>query len=199
MLKKIRNIVILFGILLCITNTVWATEYWEKENKKREKLVQTELKNFIETFMTEETPEEDRITSYELSGYGMAEGGETEDKLHVTISFRVTPVNENNTTWSTYNNNCFAVFSKVNGEYLLDRISRYPDHYDEFLRRFEEYKKQPKLFETTAIQGEERNHLANQEIEKINNNVIIVFAILFIISSIVLLLFIRKNHRNLKK
>lgn len=195
MLKKIRNIVVLVGILACITNTVWATEYWEKENKKREKLFETELKNFVETFMTEETPEEDRITSYEMSGYGIAEGGETEEKLHVTISFRVIPVNENNTTWSTYNNDCFAVFSKVNGEYVLDRISRYPDHYDEFLRRFEEYKKQPKISETTAIQGEEKNNLANQEIEKINHKVVIVFVTLFVISAISLILFIRKNYK----
>ena len=195
MLKKIRNSIILFSILVCMTNIVWATEYWEKEKKKREKLFETELNNFMETFMTEETPEEDRITSYEWSGYGMAEGGETEDKLHVTLSFRVIPLKENNTTWSTYNNNCFAVFSKVNGEYVLDKISRYPDHYDEFLRRFEEYKEQPKVSETTTFQGEEKNNLANQEIEKINHKVVMVFAILFVVSSIALLLLIRKNRK----
>ena len=195
-MKKICSIFILFGIFILISNIVFANEYWEKENNKREKIYKSELDKYMQTFMTEETPEEDRIAGYDFTGYGFAQEGETDDKLNVSISFRVTPVNENNTTWSKYNNICFAVFSKVDGEYVLDRISRYPDNYDEFLRRFEEYKNSPKNTQTVAIQGEKEEHFSNQEVEKINNGLIIGFSILFIASGALLVLFIRRVKIN---
>lgn len=192
MMKKICSIVVLFGILILISNTVFANEYWEKENKRREKLYKSELDKYMQTFMTEETPQEDRITSYEMSGFGYAENGETDEQLNVSISFRVTPENENNTTWSKYNNICFAVFSKVDGEYVLDRISRYPDNYDEFLRRFEEYKNGNKNTETVAIQGEKEEHLSNQEVQNINNRLVVGFSMLSIVSGVLMVIFIRK-------
>lgn len=193
-MKKICSIIALFGILILISNTVFANEYWEKENKRREKLYESELDKYMQNFMTEETPEEDRITSYEFSGYGYADKGETDKELNVSISFRVTPVNENNTTWNKHDNICFAVFSKVDDEYVLERISRYPDNYDEFLKRFEEYKNSPKNTEIVTIQGEEQNSLANQEMEKINNNLVIGFSIVFVLSGVLLVIFIKNKH-----
>ena len=145
----------------------------------------------MKTFMTEETPEEDRITDYTYSGFGVSENDGDENTLSATIHTRVTPVNESNTTWPKTGDNCFAVFSKVNGEYVLDRISRYPDNYDKFLERFEEYKNNK---ETISIQGESENSFASQEIQKINNSLIIGFAVLFIISSISLIIFVRKSR-----
>ena len=116
-MKKIYSVVILFGILILISNSVVATEYWnDKENKKKENAFQSALSSYMETFMTEETPEEDRIISYEFTGY--SDNGETmennQEKLTATISFRATPVNKEKTTWLEQGDYCFAVFSKVN-------------------------------------------------------------------------------------
>ncbi len=191
-MKKICSILIIFGILILISNTVFANEYWEKENKRRENLYKETLDKYMQSFMTEEIPEQDRIKSYEFSGYGYAHKGETDTEINASISFRVTPVNENNTTWSK-NNICFATFLKVDGEYVLDKISRYPDNYDEFLRRFEEYKNSPKSIQTVSIQGEEQQTLANQEVQKINNNLVIGFSILFVISGVVLGTFLLRH------
>lgn len=193
-MKKIYSMVILLGILMLFPKVAFATEYWEKENKKREKAYEVALESYMREFMTEDTPEEDRIVSYEMNGYGLAQKGETEDKLYVSITFAVTPVNENHTTWSSYRNHCFAVFSKINDTYILDSISRYPDHYDEFLKRFEEYKKNKQentQIEKTEMQGKVQNSLAKQEIQKINTKLIIGFGILFILSSICFLFFIK--------
>lgn len=187
-MKKIYGIIIVVSILILFPKLVFATEYWEKENKKREKVYEDVLKSYMDGFKTEDTPEEDRIVSYEMNGYGLAQNGETEDKLYVSITFDVVPVNENNTTWSSYRNHCFAVFSKTNNEYILDRISRYPDHYDEFLVRFEEYKKNKKEHtetKKTETQG---------EIQKINMLLVIGFLILFVISSICFGIFILKRR-----
>lgn len=181
-MKKIYKIAILFGILILISTSAFATEYAEKQNKKRENAYKAALDSYMKTFMTDETPEEDKISSYEYSGFGLTAKGETEDKLYVNIAFNITPVNENNTTWSKYGNNCYAVFSKVNDEYVLDRISRYPDNYEEFLERFEEYKKnKSETKENIQIQGQEiTNNLANQEIEKMSNIIYISCLIIFI-------------------
>lgn len=195
-MKKIYSGIILFITLILISNFVFATEYWEKENKKRETAFKSALDSYMKTFMTEETPEEDRITDYTYTGFSGSEKEGDENTLFITISTYVTPVNEDNTTWSKHGDYCFAVFSKVNDEYVLDKISRYPDNYDKFLERFEEYKKnnfETSKTETTIIQGEGQNNLANREIKKINNNVIIVCTILFILSSILLIVFIRKK------
>ena len=194
-MKKIYSGIILFIALILISNLAFATEYWEKENKKIETACELALDSYMKTFMTEETPEEDRIKDYTFSGYGMSKG-EDENKLYMHISMHITPFNENNTTWSKNGDICFVVFSKVNDEYVVDRISRYPDNYDKFLERFEEYKNsnsETDKKETISIQGESQKNLATQEIQKINNGLMIGFAILFIISSISLVMFVRKK------
>ena len=190
-MKKLCSIVILFGILILISNSVFATENWQKENKKRETAYKAALETYLEPFKAEEIPEEDRIKDYIYTGFGDGIDG------HVTISFQVTPANENSTTWSKNWNYCFAVFSKVNDEYVLERISRYPDNYDKFLERFEEYKKSnPETTENVQIKGEEvTNNLVNQEIEKISNRIYIICSVPLIIMTCFGVIKIIKNKK----
>lgn len=184
-MKKIYSIFITFAILMLISSTVFASDYGNDENKKRENAIKMALDSYMQTFMTEETPEEDRIKDYIYTGYGMSEQRENDDKLYVNISFIVTPVNEDNTTWNKHGDICFASFSKVDGEYVSYKISGYPDNYDKFLERFEEYKKNnTETKEITQVQGEEMiNKLAGEEIEKMSN-------IIYISCSIILLVMI---------
>lgn len=193
-MKKLYSIVILFGILVLISSYVFASERIERENKERENAFKSALNSYMETFMTEETPEEDKIVSYEYSGFGMS--GESDDKLSVSISFNATPVNEENSTWSKYNNICFASFLKVNNEYVLDKISRIPDNYDKFLERFEEYKsgsQDDSNIEKVAIKSEEQVSLESQEVQRMSNNLLIGFAVLFVVSSVALFYFVKKR------
>ena len=122
--------------------------------------------------------------------------GEDKNKLYMYITMKITPINENNTTWSKHGDICFVVFSKINDEYVVDKISRYPDNYDKFLEKFEEYKKnnsETDKKETILIQGKSEKNLASQEIQKISNGLIIGFGILFVISSISLIIFVRRK------
>ncbi len=194
-MKKIYSGIILFIVLMLMSNFVFATEYWEVENKKIETACKVALDSYMETFMKEEIPEEDRIKDYTFSGYGMS-NGEDKNKMYMYITMNIIPVNENNTTWSKNSNICFVVFSKVNDEYVVDKISRYPDNYDKFLEKFEEYKKnnsETDKKETISVQGKSEKNLASQEIQKISNGLIIGFGILFIISSISLIIFVKKR------
>ena len=180
-MRKIYSIFIILGILILISNTAFARNYNNYEHKKIEEACKSALDSYMQTFMTEETPEEDRIKDYSYSYY-MSNKRENDDKLYVNIDFHVIPENKENTTWNKGISYCFASFSKVDGKYVLDKISRYPDYYDEFLERFGEYKKNnPTKIENTQIKAEEMtNNLASQEIEKMSK-------IIFVGCSIVLL------------
>lgn len=195
-MKKIYSIFITFIILMLISSAVFASDYENDENKKRENAFKMALDSYMQTFMTEETPEEDRIKDYIYTGYGMSEQRENDDKLYVNISFIVTPVNEDNTTWNKHGDICFASFSKVDGEYVSYKISRYPDNYDKFLERFEEYKKNnAETKEITQVQGEEMiNNLASQDIEKMSNTIYISCSIILIVTiCFIITRFIKKS------
>lgn len=185
-MKKIYSIFIIFGIFIMISNTAFATDYrYDKENKMMVETFKSALDSYMQTFMTEETPEQDRIKDYIYTGFAMSSERENDDKLYVNISFCVTPVNADNTTWNRGSNHCFASFTKVDNGYELYKISRYPDYYDEFIETFEEYKKNnPTTIENTQIQVDEMtNSFSNQEIDKMSK-------IIFVSCSIVLLIMI---------
>lgn len=185
-MKKIYSIFIIFGILIMISNTAFATDYrYDKEHKMMVETFKSALDSYMQIFMTEEMPEQDRIKDYIYTGFAMSSERENDDKLYVNISFCVTPVNADNTTWNRGSNHCFASFTKVDNGYELYKISRYPDYYDEFLERFEEYKKNnPTTIENTQIQVDEMtNSFSNQEIDKMSK-------IIFVSCSIVLLIMI---------
>ena len=193
-MKKIYSIFIIFGILIMISNTAFATDYrYDKENKMMVETFKSALDSYIQTFMTEETPEQDRIKDYIYTGFAMSSQRENDDKLYVNISFCVTPVNADNTTWNRGSNHCFASFTKVDNGYELYKISRYPDYYDEFLERFEEYKKNnPTTIENTQIQVEEiTNSFSNQEIDKMSKiifgscSIVLLIMIIFIITKFI--------------
>ena len=188
-MRKILNGIVLFIILIMMSSTVFAGEKADQENKKRETVFKEALDVFMQEFTKEETPEEDKILSYEYSGHGWSEREEDgKNKIFASISFNVKPVNLENTSWYEYNNMCFAVFQIVDHEYVLERISRYPDNFDKFMERFEEYKKNvdnnhEKTVEVKSVQAKVYNNNAGLEIQKISIGIfgfcLIIFLIVF--------------------
>lgn len=164
-----------------------------KENEKRKELYKKTLADYLEQYMREDTPEEERIVDYDLRGFGNLEEG---DFLEVSISFGVQPYSEENTKWtynkgnlctniSSFNFYCFAKYKKVNGEYELERVSEYPENYDEFLARFEEYKANlpEETVITESLQADTLdNYLASQEIETISNGIMIICGIILVLA-----------------
>ena len=195
-MKKLYISFILIFIMFAFSSRVFA-DYEGIENIKIRQAINTASSEWLDTFKSEETPIEKRITSYELVGYGISyseNGG-----LEVSINFNVTPYSEENTVWETKGNNIgFIKFKKVNGEYEVERISEIPENYDKFLERFEEYKtSHPEILEndtqTQSIAGKEENYNANETIEKISNGVFAVSLTIGIIVSMVIILTICKK------
>lgn len=202
-MKKLYISFILIFIIFAFSSRVFAN-YEGIENIKIRQAINTASSEWLDTFKSEETPIEKRITSYELVGYGISynENGE----LDVSINFNVTPYSEENTVWETKGNNIgFIKFKKINGEYEVEKISEVPENYDKFLEKFEEYKiKHPEILENdTQIQsvaGKEENYNANKTIEKISNGVFAVsLTVGIIVSMIIILTIYKKKIKNAGK
>ena len=95
--------------------------------------------------------------------------------------------------------------TKVNGQYQVDYIAETPKGYDEFLAKFEEYKKNlPETVTTQTIQTQdiEPNQI-HLEIEKMSH--IIVVACLLVLVMIIslflikILLYRKKHHSFMMK
>lgn len=172
-----------------------------EESRKKEELYKKTLADYLQQYMREDTPEEERIVEFDFRGYGNSEEG---DILKASINFGVKPYSQENTKWKyntgnlctnkeSFNFYCFVTYRKVNGDYEVERISEYPENYDEFLTRFEEYKSNlPEETVTTQnVQAEStENYLASQEIKTMSHGIwigcgiLLVFAICMIVSSV---------------
>ena len=210
--------IIIIGIMY-FSNTVLATE--STDSDERSEFIEGIFEDWIESYKSEEIPENRRITDYKLNKLGIRTISDNE--YIADIEFVVTPVSIENTEWNygepeiglweghefiwyVKTNICYIKIKVENGEYQVEYIRETPEGYDEFEKRFEEYKKThpQEEVESTQIQGEEtENLLANQEIEKMSNGIVIGCSIILLaIISFIIVKVIRqkgKNNSNNKK
>lgn len=209
--------IIIIGITY-FSNTVLATE--NSDSDKRNEFIEGVFEEWIESYKSEEVPENRRITDYKLNTFGMRTISDNE--YIANIEFVVTPVSIENTEWNygepeiglwegheviwyVKTNICYIRIKVENGDYQVEYIGEAPEGYDEFEKRFEEYKKtySQEEVENIQIQGEETdNQLANQEIEKMSNGIVIgCSVVLLIVICLVCVKVIkyRKSNRMTKK
>lgn len=204
---KNKAIVIMGIILIFISlfyNSCFAENFGYIDNKDRSGIISKTFSEWIETFKSEDIPESKRIISYQESGASISESNH--NKIKAIVNFIVEPVSKENTEWNysepvemsfkgtkykwRKKNQCFIEMTNVNGEYKVDYILNKPKNYDKFMESFEQYKKEHPDFgkekmaqtEKITIKPNEQNKYKSQEIQKINNNVTIVFSILLVIS-----------------
>lgn len=193
-INKIAFLIICLVIILAIPNFADARDSWDE---KMEMGLET-FKEWMESFKSEDIPKEKRIVDYQISQYGGGANNNVEDKLEMTIYFKVTPVDEENTYWKKeYANICFLKMSKVDGEFKIDYISDKPENYDKFLEKFEEYKKNNSISsETKQVQGKNIQKEAElTQIKQISNVVKIVCFSIFVIVVICIFIKIKKNKK----
>ena len=199
--------------VISFSNIVFATE--STDSNERSEIVEEIFKEWIESYKSDETPENRRIIDYKLNTLGIRTISDNE--YIANIEFVVTPVSIENTEWNysepeiivyhgheciwyAKTNMCYIRIKVENGDYQVEYIGETPEGYDEFAKRFEEYKKthSQEEVENIQIQGEETdNQLANQEIEKMSNGIVIGCSIiLFVIISFTIVKVIRHKSKN---
>ena len=198
--------------IISFSNIVFATE--STDSNERSKIIEDVFKEWIEGYKSEEIPENRRIIDYKLNTLGIRTISDNE--YIADIEFVVTPVSIENTEWNyeepeiglweghefiwyVKTNICYIRIKVENGDYQVEYMGETPEGYDEFAKRFEEYKKtHSQEVENIQIQGEETdNSLANQEIEKMSNGIVIGCSIiLFVIISFTIVKVIRHKSKN---
>ncbi len=207
--------IIIIGITY-FSNTVLATE--NSDSDKRNEFTEGVFEEWIESYKSEEVPENRRITDYKLNTFGMRTISDNE--YIADIEFIVTPVSIENTEWNygepetglwdghefvwyVKTNICYIRIKVENGDYQVEYIGETPEGYDEFAKRFEEYKNthSQEEVENIQIQGKETdNQLANQEIEKMSNGIVIgCSVVLLAIISFTIVKSIRKEKNKFNK
>ena len=209
---RISIFCIIIMAIISFSNTVLAVQNYTLQ--ERNTMAEEAFKQWIETYKSEEIPENRKITGYELQSVRVGEIEENE--FLANIEFVVTPVSIENTEWNysepeiivyhgheciwyAKTNMCYIRIKVENGDYQVEYIGETPEGYDEFAKRFEEYKKtHSQEVENIQIQGEETdNSLANQEIEKMSNGIVIGCSIiLFVIISFTIVKVIRHKSKN---
>lgn len=176
-----------------------------KENKKTEEFYKKALDEFMSQYMGEDVPENERIISYEVSGYGSTSITEKDGDIgKATLNFIVEPYSKENTIWTNkkewINNGaytCYLKFIKEGDDYVVQDISLLPEYYEEFMIEYEKYKEnkeQEKNATTEVVQAEtSENYLANQEIKKIGNGIFITSAIILVITVNVIMKMIKNR------
>ena len=221
MKNKVFHISIFCIIIMTIisfSNTVLAVQNYTLQ--ERNTMAEEAFQQWIETYKSEEIPENRKITDYNLQSVRVGEIEENE--FLATIEFTVTPVSIENTEWNygepeiglwegheviwyVKTNICYIRIKVENGDYQVEYIGETPEGYDEFAKRFEEYKKthSQEEVENVQIQGEETdNQLANQEIEKMSNGIVIGCSVVLLIVICLVgvkVIKYRKNNRMIKK
>ena len=193
-------------------NIVFATE--STDSSERSKIVEDIFKEWIESYKSGETPENRRIIDYKLNTLGIRTISDNE--YIADIEFVVTPVSIENTEWNygepeiglwegheviwyVKTNICYIKIKVENGNYQVEYIGETPEGYDEFEKRFEEYKKahSQEEVENIQIQGEETdNQLANQEIEKMSNGIVIGCSVILLVVICLVSVIVNKYRKN---
>ena len=166
---------------------------WDKEHKKIEKLYHESLENWMQKYKTEDVSENERIVDYQISGWngGKIVGG----KLKTTIDFSVTPVTED-TIWNPNGNTVFLVFDIVDGEYIFESASLYPEKYEEFMKAFEEYEKNKDVgVETTGIPADVSYGASENKIDELSDIIFIGSAIVLVIVVVTIIIFKVKKKK----
>lgn len=171
------------------------TEEIKIDSVDREDIWKPKVEEWLDSFKTEETPIEKRITDYQLTSYSTKANNENEIKVDCTA--HIIPVDESNTAWEFPQRiTIFIEMTNVDGQYQVDYLDELPRNYDKFLEEFQIWKKENETTETITVQGEKEDLNSNSEIEKISNGLVLICAsIIAIVVIMIIIKVIKKKKR----
>ena len=90
-LRRLAYSILIFIVICILSSNVWAIE----DEVDKSEIVEKAFSEWIETFKSEDVPENKRIIDYKTGTIGVREANENE--IRASIEFIVTPVSEENT------------------------------------------------------------------------------------------------------
>lgn len=158
---------------------------WKTENQRREELYKETLDEWMKQYIGDEVLENQRVTGYQIHGW-MA--GEENDEIFTPVVYiKVDGISEDS-IWDKNDNPIYLKFKIVDGDYIFESASMYPEKYDEFMVAFEEYEKNKEtVVETTGVSAE-ASYVANEnKIDELSNWIFITSALILSVSVLIIL------------
>lgn len=166
---------------------------WKTENQRREELYKETLDEWIKQYMGDEVPENQRVTGYQIHGW-MA-GEENDEVFTPVVYIKVDGISEDS-IWDKNDNPIYLKFKIIDGDYIFESASMYPEKYDEFMEAFEEYEeKQETIVETTGIPAEKSYVASENKIDELSNLIFIGSALVLVIVIVIVIIIKSKNKK----
>lgn len=163
------------------------------ENQRIEDLYKETLDEWIKQYMGDEVPENQRVTGYHINGYMYGE--ENDEVFSPVVYIGVDGISEDS-IWDKNDNPIYLKFKIVDGDYIFESASMYPENYDEFMQAFEEYEKNKEVgVETTGVPAEASYVASENEIDELSNIIFVGSAIILVIVILGVLVFKLKKKK----
>ena len=166
---------------------------WKKENKIREELYESTVDEWMKQYMEDEVPENQKITGYKITGF--ISGIEEEEVFSPIVYVKAEGISEDS-IWDKKDNSIHLKFRKINGEYILEYASLYPEKYEEFMNAYEEYEKNKEVgVETTGVPADASYVATENKIDELSNIIFIGSAIVLVIVIVTIIVFNVKKKK----
>lgn len=162
-----------------------------------------DFEEWIKQYMSEDTPENERILSYSVNSTGFGPKNDNSGNMTMSVVFSTENASKDS-IWkeyikgkSTYSdlNTCYIEAKILDEEnYEITYIGNEPKNLKEFEKQFEEYK--ATHTETVAVSGDDTNNLNSANVVKLSNGISIVSGILIVLSvSFIIYKLVKINRR----
>lgn len=161
----------------------------QKNSKFMDEIVNNQFKNWIEQYMGDDIPENEKILNYNIGTVGYGTTNDNSGIIKATIDFTAETKSENS-IWKNYiqgqstyydRNTCYIEIEVLDEKnYKINYIGSEPKNLAEFKRQFEEYKQTHK--KVVVVPAEENVRLNSENILKVSNGITIIAGILIVLS-----------------
>lgn len=150
--------------------------FLKKNRDFLEEIKQKEFNEWISSYMQADTPEEEKILSYEIGSYGSTPSNDNSGIVKVNFRFMAETALENSIWDSSEPNTCYIEVEILDeNNYQVNYISNEPKNLAEFKRQFEKYKKEHQ--EVIIVPAKENVDLSGKQVEEISSNITIIASI----------------------
>lgn len=149
-----------------------------------DEIVQKTFKEWIEQFMQEDMPDDEKILNYTVGSVGTTPSNDNSGIIKVNINFSIDPAFEK-TIWKTseHKNNywdtniCYIEIEILDEEnYRINYIGTEPKNLAEFQKQFEEYKKEHQ--EIVVVGAEESNEFQAEQVVNLSHGITLISSVL---------------------
>ena len=166
-----------------------AQNFLSKNHNFMDELMQNEFNNWIEQYMREDTPENEKILNYDVGTAGYSTTQDNSGIIKVTFDFTAETASKDS-IWKNFiqgesnyldRNTCYIELEVLDEEnYQINYIGAEPKNLAEFQKQFEKYQEEHK--EVIMVSAEDDTNLNSENVLKVSTGITMIAGILIVFS-----------------